>query len=386
MLIQDTKDLITKHVSTSIKRSLKHTDARIREHARKRKDILSQWQMDSHALSWNLSRSNEITSYAKLLIILTDDPNNRLTQLVHSSDSWTYTEVASHLIKMAMTPSSPTSAPVVLHGYFSHALPIAIAELQNHAPDDISEQDFVTRIITIMMRKMQIHFLPWHRNASGRGSRPRTVQPDWWMMVNRNTTYQIPQDNNISVEEASALSAATVANQSPAAPWTVPEKLSEMGVFWKKTVLPEDWSLQAASLDNARRTPGHEYVWQTYEYVEQKYDGRHWSHHMALVWAILFSRVAPFLFFKKPDMFARDRDSRLITKDIRKFPWIRSSSQNHRGITAPRPYITMLSTYIIALQDPNSPLSRHTKLHNNSLGLAWTDKHGKPLPKIIYSG
>ena len=151
MLIQDTKDLITKHVSTSIKRSLKHTDARIREHARKRKDILSQWQMDSHALSWNVSRSNEITSYAKLLIILTDDPNNRLTQLVHSSDSWTYTELASHLIKMATIPSSPTSAPVVLHGYFSYALPIAIAELRNHAPDDISEQDFITRIITIMM-------------------------------------------------------------------------------------------------------------------------------------------------------------------------------------------------------------------------------------------
>jgi hypothetical protein len=230
-----------------------------------------------------------------------------------------------------------------------------------------------------MMHKMQIHFLPWHKNAScNRGAAPRSVSPLWWMLINRNSPslYLSSGPSALSVEESTSIAATSVCNSTPSAPWSIPDNISQMGHLWKKTVLPDDWSLDAASLQNARMTPGHEYVWKTYEYVQANYDGSIWHHHMALVWAILFSRVTPFLFFEKPQTFKANTDKQSITNAIQRMPWTKAKSSNHKGVSSPLPYVTMLSTTIFALRDFNSPLAKHARSHGNSLGPAWTNKHG----------
>ena len=67
--------------------------------------------------------------------------------------------------------------------------------------------------------------------------------------------------------------ATTVAATDWTAPWTIPAHLSQMGSLWKKTVIPDDWDLKETSLSHARGKSAHEYVWKTYEYVQNVYDG-----------------------------------------------------------------------------------------------------------------
>lgn len=343
-------------------------------HTKIRSDALKEWEKSDYALSWNGDNSGGKGGYALLLIILNEDCSARPTRLTHSKDEWPYDQLATHIFKMGSSSETPISAPVVKNGCFENALSIAFKLMGHYAPDDNLRDKFCIQILASMMKKMSIDFLPWHRDARGRSS-PRIVQYDWWMMINRHNHQSIVVD--LTLEDAMESAATAMADSNPTAPWSIPKVLSEMGSLWKKTVLPEDWNVTEASLSHTRTKVGHEYVWKTYEYVEQHYDGRVWKHHMALVWAILFSRVTPYLFFDKPDRFDQYRDPHEITRRIRKFPWIAGTSRYHRGVTAPKPYITMMSTAIIAIRDHNSPLALRAAANSNSFGTAWTDKHGK---------
>jgi hypothetical protein len=151
------------------------------------------------------------------------------------------------------------------------------------------------------------------------------------------------------------------------APWEIPHELQGMGQLWQKKVRPQQWSLGQASL------PGSGYVLETYRYVDAKFSGDIWWHHMAQVWAVLFSRITPYLF--------RDRTVTIdgvgeteITKQIRNMEWVDPKSDKQKGCTIGLPYITMLSTFIIALLDKSSPLWNEFK--NFGFGGAWSDKHG----------
>jgi hypothetical protein len=275
---------------------------------------------------------------------------------------------------MGSSQDSATTAPVIKHGCFANALSVAFRMMKTYAPNNDTEDQFCLDILANMMKKMSIDFLPWHRDGQGRSS-PRIVQHDWWMIINRQIIQPVVLD--LTLEDAMESAATVAADGDPTAPWSIPTVLSDMGPLWKKTVLPDDWDLSEASLSHSRTKSGHEYVWKTYEYVQRQYDGRQWKHHMALVWAILFSRVTPYLFYSKPERFDQFRDPIDITRKIRKFPWIMGTSRNHRGVTAPKPYITMMSTAIFSLRDKESPLSLRAAANGNSLGTGWTDKHGE---------
>lgn len=384
MLIQDVKALVRKGVSKSLKEGENNTDLRAKNHSTQRSKALTQWEKSNSALSWNGAQSGSDGGYASLLIILNEDIKTQPVQLTHSGDQWSYERLAEHLVKMGMASDPTISAPVVNHGAFVNALPIAIKTISRLSPDDNREVEYCVLVFSTMMRKMHIHFLPWHRDGNGRGT-PRVARYDCWMIVNRNVNSH-PNDKgkrkaiDLTIEEQMGEVATTVASSNLSAPWSVPDTLSQMGPLWKKTVLPEDWDIKHASLSHARGKSTHEYVWKTYEYVQNIFDGRRWQHHMAVVWAILFSRIPPTLFHEKPANLDRYKDPKEITRRIRDIPWIVGTSKYHKGVTAPKPYITMMSTAIIALRDPNSPLCLRAAGHSNALGLPWTDKHGEPIP------
>ncbi|KAF8308458.1 hypothetical protein F5887DRAFT_1092560 [Amanita rubescens] len=95
---------------------------------------------------------------------------------------------------------------------------------------------------------------------------------------------------------------------------------------------------------------------------------------MAVVWAILFSRVAPNLSYKKPNSKPKDASELAITKFVRDMPWILPISKHRKGIKSPKPFVTMMSTTIIALRDANSPLYRQAGTRNG-FGKEWSEKH-----------
>jgi hypothetical protein len=175
-----------------------------------------------------------------------------------------------------------------------------------------------------------------------------------------NVNDQTREQRCVAIANATAL-------EDMYAPWEIPDELQGMGQLWQKKVRPGQWSLDQASL------PRTGYVLETYRYVDAKYSGDIWWHHMALVWAILFSRITPYL-FRDRTVIVAGVDSTEITKQIRNMEWVDTKSDKQKGCTMPMPYITMLSTTIIALLDRSSPLWSEYK--NFGFGTTWSDKHG----------
>ncbi|KAF9440693.1 hypothetical protein P691DRAFT_686771, partial [Macrolepiota fuliginosa MF-IS2] len=64
-----------------------------------------------------------------------------------------------------------------------------------------------------------------------------------------------------------------------------------------------------------------------------------------------------------------------VTNTIQNLPWIKMS-KSQKGVTSNPPYITMLSTTIMAMIDNQSSLRKYAGNHKNALGKFWTDKHG----------
>ena len=180
---------------------------------------------------------------------------------------------------------------------------------------------------------------------------------------------------NPPVATTSQSVALSIAAGDVSAPWQIPAKLRDMQSLWRKMTRPEDWSLKDASLGNARAQEEARYISETYDYVDEQYDGSNWTHHMAMVWAILFSRVVPFISHDKHTTYTRTTDTKEATRIVRAIRWKKAAGR--RGVTDPRPYIVMVSTAILALRDRKSPLSRQAAKNKNALCKPWTDKHGK---------
>jgi hypothetical protein len=79
-------------------------------------------------------------------------------------------------------------------------------------------------------------------------------------------------------------------------------------------------------LKMARKWPENGYREQPY------YDGNIWWHHMAFVWALLWSRVTPFVFVEKSGPI-NGRNSTELTAAVRKLRWVEGASKSHKGVT-----------------------------------------------------
>ncbi|KIL64797.1 hypothetical protein M378DRAFT_178583 [Amanita muscaria Koide BX008] len=373
LFIQDCKNLVSAAVSSSISNQINSDDPVEVLHGKGRKEALAAWLKSSAPLSWTAGDSSQTRAYLQLLVILNEDHQRRPKPLQQARESWTYTMIAKRMLFM----KTAASAPVSPHGTFLPVIALAHERMVLVAckKDDRDHPSVVVSdIFAKIMSKMNIHFVPWHK-SDGTKTRAYAARHDWWLFltsapmaeINRSapTEPQAPQD---VLEEVLDLAMSL----DPNAPWSLPPTLQEMGTFWNKKCLPSDWSLGNASIRNSKPEDPKHYIQATYEYVQKRYSATCWWHHMGLVWAILFSKAVPFVFFDKEERLCAGP----FTDAIRLLEWHKRKSKFHGGCSAPLPYITMVSTTIIALLEPDSPLSHYIKRHKNALGDPWTHKHG----------
>jgi hypothetical protein len=383
IFIQDCKDLITNHVQNSIKHGLQNDDPVIHSHALRRQKALKSWEKTLFALAWSSGNLQKGATYGELMMILSDDSNAPVRHLNHSKDSWTYEMLAKHFFTIGSSATPTASAPIAIHGSFLNALPVAIKYIRSHCSSPERAEAWIIRLLTGMMKTMHIHFVPWKRDTRG----ARAVQTTSWMII-KQVTGEAATKNPLpqTVEEQNQEMAEEAADKDGSAPWDIPENLHNMGELWNKQVLPSDWNLAHAYLAALRQRAEASYVCETYDYVSQHYDGSYWLHHMGLVWAILFSRVAPFVFHPKDCIIPRSDNAKTVTDAIRKLPWVMGTSKYHRGTTAPKPYVTMVSTAIIGFLDERTGFAKYLSSHSNHQGSLWTDKHGMCLEMLECDG
>jgi hypothetical protein len=379
VFIQDCKTLVENHVRTAITRGLTSEVPEEKELALRRKKALKNWMKTLLGLAWSSGQQSNAETYRYLMTILHTNPSAQPAQLNKAADSWTYEILAKHFWKIGMQDNNASvEAPVTSSGSFVIALPLAMQYIRSVRGTSPDTDTFLVLEIARMMRRMHIDFVPWKKETRG----SRAAQPNLWMILHKGPNRSLnPMQAVQSAEEVTQELAEKARDEEPGVEWDIPEKLCEMKDLWEKEVLPSDWDLKHASLDSCRKQPEAAYVWKTYDFVETNYDGTFWMHHLALICGILFSRVAPSIFFPRNSALPQTSDVQQLTKAIRAITWTRKTTGSHKGMTAARPFVTMVTTALIGFWDTRTDLFKHLESSGGKLGDSWTSKHGEYLIK-----
>ena len=115
------------------------------------------------------------------------------------------------------------------------------------------------------------------------------------------------------------------------------------------------------------------YVKLTYKRVRDHFDAVVHLHQTAILVGIIFSKTLPDVCHNiKAPAGTLIYD---ITQVVRAAPWIPTGSQNCKEMTSQAPFIIMMSTFIITIYEPTSPLHQYMSSYKNNLGQLWTKKN-----------
>jgi hypothetical protein len=383
IFVQDCKDFISKTVTTEINRQKRDSSDKIVTFAKTREVALKKWMKAPDPLAWETKNSgNDGRNCGNLILALAPTPEAIELGLPEADESLTYKAIAEHLI--ATVKKSTAKAPFSKNGFFMSTLPLALIEINRLRRVDITahpSDSYLAAVFAVVMMHMKIDFVPWHHPSTPgqSGPAPTVVTHQRWMYINRSSSNRQPSNvvKDPSPQERAQAVADTMSQLHPSATWSIPNLLREMGPLWKKAVLPTDWDIANASLDSLEdKKPASDYILDIYKWVEDNIDPTNWKHHMAIVWSILFTAILPNVRTPTEEKarVAKFKDPASITKAIRSLAWIPYAGTTHRGVSSRPPYVTMLSTLLISIMEPRSPM-RIRFSEGKGLGELWSDKH-----------
>jgi hypothetical protein len=377
--VHDCIELVKSAVEPSIRSDLASTDPVIKRNAERRKHCLKLWSKLVEPLAFGRPNRGDSSCMSLLIEIIVKDRSMHKDGLPMSETRRiTYRSLGQAFYDMGKEQNPiPFAAPVNPKGPFAVLLPIAVKYLAS-LNTSLHLDDYVVSIFELVLHRLNIQFLPWHSGAPNNRSRTaRSPNANYWVTLDREASV-----NSVAAEKRSAAeqAAESLRLAEPNAPWTASVPLNRLIDISNKTELPSDWSLKSASLTTADRLMSN-----TYEYIQGSYNGGIWYHKMAILMAILFSRVTPRVFFKSSDLktLTAGLTGAQLTVKIRRFSWVNNES-SRKGASNPLPFITMVSSYIIAILDESSPLNEHMARSKNSMG-SWATKHSMFLVLCSYS-
>jgi len=378
--IYDCVNLVSAAVNKRIDKQSHSNDPLLISEAKELKQKLKTWSKLSEPLSYGRhgTHSNSTMQLLIHLVAPRDQLQFGLPSPSPSLRSISYSDFARSLFNMGKI-DSPISirCPINPQGFTPALLRLAVHHIGRNIPSD-HQETFVTHVLQSCAQRMHIQFIPWSKQTTGQRGRS-SVKPmhDCWVMLGKDPlsiSASGSQPNQVLTANDAARAGANFMNTNDRnAPWSTDIPLNELRVILSKSCLPAQWSLQSASLSKVEP-----YIKETYEYVHDNYHGDIWWHKMALLFAILFSRIIPRIAAPDEEIQAikKSKNSSNLTQMVRSLSWVNNPSER-RGVLDKTPFITMMSTYVIALLDEQSPLRLYMANHKNALGRAWSTKHGK---------
>jgi hypothetical protein len=301
-------------------------------------------------------------------------------------------ELAALLYSMAK-PTSPkrVEAPIYSKGSFLPVLKTALKYIAARS-DGLAglgvEQDTI-RILANVLDKHHIHHVPWAPpppvpNTPGRNSW-KPVFNYWRSTGKAAAAGQTAAIQVLEIEEQEELAVRNVATNAKrldtTASWNIDElTIGGLPEYLDKQVFPDD-----CSIDNASLLTGDNYVTATYKWVGHRLDARNEIHHLGLIIGHMLSKVTPFLAHGPlPSTLGSARgDTQRINAAVRKESWITNTS-SRKGCNDSLPFIVMLPVFLIAITDSRSPLRLKMATQHESLGEAWTKKHGMSFTCVFH--
>jgi hypothetical protein len=178
------------------------------------------------------------------------------------------------------------------------------------------------------------------------------------------------------VNQLKEAAARAIRNDSRSA-WTISErKLSDLHEIFNKSSKPSDWDIKYASLNQATD----QIIRDTYKWVNNNLNPQKPIHQLALLVAVIIAKLAPQICWPN-DLVPREN----IRSVIREAPWV-EGHDGRKGGKELKPFITMVSTHMIAILEKDSPLQQAANADPNKprgFGNAWTSKHGSSFFFVI---
>jgi hypothetical protein len=394
-LFDDTRQLVADGVRSDIASRVLQAETPLQKsketkRGKDREKYLKEWLKSEQPLKYGHGGGGE--TFQALLQAVVPAEMDIAYGLPNITDhSMTRSRLVDLLIAMS-TPSSPSrpSAPVMKDGTFLPVLKEAhriLLVLSQETTND-SRRSFVSSYFFRAIEHLRISFVPSHPSSPSGPGAPRTkpVFNSWALLglpQSRPLHHPLPQPSaypSSSQQAADVALASTLASDSNSEWFVKPITLATLHTVLHKTSLPADF----AAVSHGKE----EYVTNTYNWVRANYDGTNTIHHFALVVSIIASSLIPRLFMPK-DVKSHflGADSREgVRKAYHTVPWV---IREKKGMADASIFISMFTTFIIALYEPTSPLRQHIdQSPRKGLGNAWTDKHSMlPLsfPSSVYS-
>jgi hypothetical protein len=272
-------------------------------------------------------------------------------------------------------------APFVARGQFQHVLPLAIERLSKFATQlDREAESHAIEVFRQVFISLKINLLPWSPPRRGTAGRPAdNVVWDAWVQFG-GTAEEIRTAVPLRPSEAMAVARKKVMremqNNDPNSSWTATGiKIQDLANYLNRRTLPADFTFPMFNSDS-----GTEYVVDTYQYIKSRINLGKPLHHLALLIAIIFSKLCPNVFTDKPNPVPSviSQSEEAARQYLSTLKWTNRVAAK-RGNTRRDLYICMVMVFILALYDQKSPLRQYYASHK-VFGKAWNDKHSECLP------
>jgi len=346
---------------------------------RERLEALSKWLALKNPLGYHES------AHTHLVRAVVDQPQSLVNGLPAASCSpksvlWFVTNI----IKAVEPQTAVTLPPFIPNGIALPLMRETIREVRTTLSGN-STRDVASVLEHLLVRTVnqrEIMNVPWSRNAPpGPGRPPYTVVHDTWLNLgaqcNMPSTSLTPglvgssSRHDVNAAQSSIQAMSTDSRAS----WSFQDlALQDLHQVLNRSSLPTEWKMSNMSFNN---DPDSKYVKDTYLWVRQNYNVQKPIHQTAILLAIIFSVVLPDVLHGAavPESLTNNSSIAEITAAVKNSEW-KSPPKGRKGFVDRIPFVMMISTFIIAIYEPTSPLRQYMTEHSGSLGSGWTSKHG----------
>lgn len=367
-LLQEYKDLISVGVglrAAELRRTGRGSDEM---YARDSEEHLSQWLTKKFPFCY-LREALQHLVYA----VVTDPTAQHRGLPDRQANAMTLRAWVTLIVDMAFP--NPDSAPISIGVPLSATGPAlnvcraAVAEIRDYASvhqHRTPERDFVVTAFMHAADALKINFVPWsipHTRARGRNG-SKAVYDRW-------ATLGEPENrrpNQAMAEDPLVVHCLETEKDDCCAEWSACRTpIKDLCNYVKRTVPPCEWKLISTSVDITK--PG--IVPKTYKYVWNSFNLQIPLHHLALLTAIIFSKTAPRISWDGI-MPITGLSTETLTNIARQMPFVKG---NAKGGTDTKAIIVIMTVYIIAMYDQNSPARRSFDENDADAVKPWGTKH-----------
>ncbi|KAG2146603.1 uncharacterized protein EDB93DRAFT_1250884 [Suillus bovinus] len=363
----DVKHLVHAKVLHEIEPALEGDDRHARRVAKDRQTALGRWLDEDYPLSYSGP-----LAYLLRAVVDTNDGNTALQLTSSHLGNKPISFFVDNVIKQSTTNLPRRQPPFIAGGNFLAVMRVAIEEMKRCAGrDSIQGKDvdfFVSEAVSHVCESLKINHIPWTANPTlDRGNHSSTIVHNVWLNLGATGAPKpVPSASFLtrreSIQVAVLNSSAQVQLRDSRADWSANEvRLNDFASVLHKVVLPIEWNTDHASLPCSSQ-----YIADTYNYVRTIFNPSIPLHRLALIVSIAFSGLVPCVYappLQKARIPTGSYDLALYTRNLE---WV---SRPKKGGNNAEPFITMVTTFIIALYDPQSPTSSISDVKE------WVRKH-----------